>query len=106
MTITKIFEEISVFKKLIKHFDKKYLAGKGIRWVITDADGKNVSCNCCGNMANGVIQISKLGSLFNIPYCRNHISEIMDADQPDHTGFTLPSIIKVKNASIVIDKYL
>ncbi len=96
-----IINSIILFFKLAKYFEKKYCSGRGIRWMIADETGKSVYCKDCGNMANGVLQVKKFGSTFNMPYCKSHIETILDKDKPDHNGFALPSIIPIDNVDLV-----
>ena len=104
--IKNIINNIILFFKLVKYFEKTYQSGRGIRWAIADETGKSVYCKDCGNMANGVLQVKKFGSSFNMPYCKSHIETILDKDQPDHDGFVLPSIILINNVDLVTTQKL
>jgi len=81
---------------------KKYYTGRGIRWMIADETGTSVYCRECGNIANGVLQIEKFGSTFNMPYCKSHIEKIITLDNPDDVSFVLPDIIVIKNPNFVL----
>ena len=72
--------------------------------MITDDTHKTVSCTCCGNIANGVLRIQVFGSTFSLPFCKNHIGEILGDDQPDNDGFILPQVIDVNNSNLVLRK--
>jgi hypothetical protein len=57
------------------HMGRKYFTGNGIRWLIENERGQNVSCGWCGNIANAVITGEFLGMAYQIPICKKHIAE-------------------------------
>lgn len=64
----------------IKHIGKKYYSGH-IRWLLQTKKGKYVSCDKCGNIANGVIGGTLKGYTYNIPMCEKHLAELYFKDQ-------------------------
>jgi hypothetical protein len=67
--------KISFLKKL-PYLGKKYYHGY-IRWLLMDKKGNSISCDACGNIANGLIQSKVLGFIINIPICKSHISKYL-----------------------------
>jgi hypothetical protein len=60
----------------ISHIGKKYYSGH-TRWLLTDKKGRSISCDCCGNIANGVITGKVWRFIYTIPLCKKHIGELL-----------------------------
>lgn len=62
-------------EKLRSYWHRNYYS-RGIRWLLMDKDEKNVSCDKCGNIANGIMVVQRRIGIFNVPLCKKHIAEI------------------------------
>jgi hypothetical protein len=58
-----------------KYIGKKYYSGTGIKWMIQNKKRENVSCDRCGNIANGIKLEKLLFMTVSIPLCKVHIAE-------------------------------
>lgn len=74
--------------KLRSYWNAKYYSGF-LRWLLTDKNGQSVTCDRCGNIANGIMKVEKRIGVFNIPLCKSHFGETF----PEFNGY-LPTTIK------------
>lgn len=81
--------DLEAIREIRKYGDPstKYFQGNafrpGIRWMILDAEGRNVSCDKCGNFANGVLFKRSERYMLRIPLCRGHLQKWMSS-YPDY----------------------
>jgi hypothetical protein len=81
------------FFLLLPYLNKKYFAGRGVRWIIQDDKGKTPYCLFCGNFANGVGRIKVKHFNFFIPVCKKHIGEYMDKHTTEYWELSAPCLI-------------
>lgn len=77
-----------LFNQLMPYINRKYYSGSP-RWMIQDANGRSVSCFCCGNIANAVGEVKLMGWLFRLPVCKAHIRSYF-AGRTDVYSFSCP----------------
>ncbi|RNI26628.1 hypothetical protein [Rufibacter latericius] len=66
---------MSRFAQLRSYFERKYYSGY-IRWILQNEDGTHVSCDQCGNIANGIVKVQKSLGSFYFPICKKHLREL------------------------------
>jgi len=64
---------IDTFFNKIAHINKKYYAGRTVRWLLVNKIGNGVYCDECGNIANDVKKGKVLGLTYRIPLCGKHL---------------------------------
>lgn len=76
-------------------YNERYYAGRGVRWIIQDKNGKTPYCFCCGNFANGVgvVNIGKVE--FSLPMCKAHVSSYMDKHTDKQWELNAPFAITI-----------
>ena len=70
-----IADVVGMFFNRLSHIGKKYYCGRMVRWLLEDKNGTGVSCDKCGNIANGIEQGRVLGLTYRIPLCKKHIGD-------------------------------
>ncbi len=92
-----------LFNQLMPYLNRKYYNGRGIRWMIEDANGRSVYCFCCGNIANAVGEVKLMGWLFRLPVCKAHLRSYMNNRTNGDWSIASPGVfpmnLKHKNVS-------
>ena len=65
---------IKIFFNRIFHIGKKYYYGRLVRGLLENKKGKNIYCDKCGNIANGIEEGKVLGFTYRIPLCKKHMN--------------------------------
>lgn len=85
-------------KILKSYLNKRWCYGRGLRWMIEDEYGHNAYCDQCGNAANAVVRAIKPSGVYNIPFCKSHISEYFPEVE------NVPCIVEYVNKNIRLNK--